>query len=147
MHTNLSMSILLTWLGWCVSASYVCSSTLQSLIIYLDFFPPESASLSFHTATRNKTHSHWLLREMVKISILRGIRKLFGHKPGQLALGGPAGAGEVDLMTLRSHFPPQPFCDSPLKYTNSLFNSPFPLSLTEEEVQKPGETLHSSSLC
>lgn len=93
-------------------------------------------------AMKNEAHSHRLPREVVKISILGGIKKLLGHKPGQLALGGPVWAGEVDLMTFRDHFPPQPFCDSPLKYTKPLLNSPFPLPLTEEEVHKPAETLH-----
>lgn len=98
-------------------------------------------------AMKNEAHSHRLPREAVKISILGSVKKLFGHKPGQLALGGPDRTGEVDLMTFRGHFPPQLFCDSPLKFIDSPLNSPFPLPLTEGEVPKPAETLHSSSLC
>lgn len=52
---------------------------------------------------KNEVHSQTLPREVVKIFILGGIKKLFEHKPGQLALGGPAWAGEVDLMTFTSH--------------------------------------------
>lgn len=87
--------------------------------------------------------------ELVKVSILRGIRKLFGHKPGKLALRGPAWVGEVDLMTFRDHFPPQLFCDSPLKYTNStvhsLFLSQRKCKFTNTESQLTRKDVNSSA--
>ena len=81
-------------------------------------------------AMKNEAHSHRLPREAVEASIPEGIQKLFGHSPGPPALGGPAWAGGgVDTMTSRGPFQPQPFCNSPLKYTNSLLNSTFPFLL------------------
>lgn len=46
------------------------------------------------------------------VSILGDTQNTSGHDPGQLALGSHAWAGELDQMTFRSPFQPQPVCDS-----------------------------------
>lgn len=48
------------------------------------------------------------------VSLFGGFQKPLGPFPGQLALGGPTGhpVGDLEKMTFRDPFPPQPFCDS-----------------------------------
>lgn len=62
----------------------------------------------------------WALSEVAQrgiVSLLWDIQKPSGRSPGQLAVGDHAWAGELNQMTSRSSFQPQPVCDSVKTYT------------------------------
>lgn len=54
----------------------------------------------------------WFAQRGCTVSILGDIQRLSGCGPGELAVGGPVWAGNLDQMTSRGHFQPQPWYNS-----------------------------------